>query len=49
MATPYTDVHNMGSAILRRLRLRCGHLVRKHRFSHGKFTSLAAQSEKVAA
>lgn len=40
---------HMSFAILARLQLRCGHLIRKHGFSHGKFTSLAAQSEKVAA
>ena len=39
---------HMGFATLARLQLSCGHSVRKHGFSHGKFTSLAAQSEKVA-
>lgn len=40
---------HMGFATLARLWLSCGHPVRKHGFSHGKFTGLASQSEKVAA
>ena len=46
----FSDRHShMGFATLARLQLSCGHLVRKYPFSYGKFTSLAAQSEKVAA
>lgn len=46
----FSDRHSrMGFAPLWRLRPSGGHPVRKHHFSHGECTCLAAQSEKVAA